>query len=118
MNHSHAAGGHTCQQCGIAYQPARKDARFCSARCKKRHQRGLPKEDAKAASTLRSWLLKRDFVRGSPAGGLALTVPVAFILDELNAAMAGIRNRGLKSRLPEYSEESLRAALNAARIAL
>ena len=116
MNHTNA-GDHTCQQCGIAYQPARTDARFCSAACRVRHHRGSPKADTKASSTLRSWLLKRDYA-SQHGRALRLTVPVAFVLDELSGAVAGIRSRGLKSRLPGHSEESLRAALKVARIGL
>ena len=116
MNHTYA-GERTCQQCGIAYQPARKDARFCSAACRVRHHRGSPKADAKAASTLRSWLVKRGYA-SQHGRTLRLTTPVAFVLDELNGAVAGIRSRGLKSLLPDHSEESLRAALKAARITL
>ena len=117
MSHSHA-GGHTCQQCGLSYRPARSTSRFCSGTCRLRHHRGTPKADIGTSTAVRSWLLKRRYAVPLDTGGAALTAPVPFILTELNDAVRRIRSRGLKSRLPEFSEEGLRAALKAARIAL
>ena len=117
MNHHHADHERSCEQCGINYHSPRASSRFCSIRCQKRHQRGLPKEDSKTASTLRAWLAKRGLVCELADGRLGLNTPLAFALEELNEAVASVKARGLKARLPVFSEEEFRAALKAARIA-
>lgn len=111
-------GGHerACPQCGGAYQAARSTSRFCSGACRVRHHRGSDKGTGKEAAALRSWLLKWGYA-AKLGDRLTLTAPSAFIHDELNAAVAHIRDRGLRSRLPAYSEGAFKAALRSLRIA-
>jgi hypothetical protein len=83
-----------------------------------RNHRGSPKGLTKAASTLRSWLLKHDFAVKLGGEGLRLTAPITFVLDELHAAVASICERGLRPRLPAYSEAAFKAALRSLRVAV
>lgn len=114
----------TCAQCSTSYRAPRASSRFCSDRCKKRTQRGSQKEMGGASAALRNWLTGRGY-----AGKLSpwdernrkclrerhgLTVPLAFVLDELNATRAAITARGLRPVLPSYTEATLKSALSAA----
>lgn len=44
----------TCESCGETFRASRSDARYCSARCKKRAQRGLPPEQKPALALVPS----------------------------------------------------------------
>jgi len=109
----------TCTQCAATYRSLRT-SRFCSARCRKRHERQSEPTDGKANERLRSWLTKKGFVgKLSPWDGKnragqpvrwGLTVPFALAFAELNGSLAMLQASGLRT-LPAFTEERLKASL-------
>ena len=99
-----------CNVCERPYQPRRSTSQFCSATCRKRASRGTPAPSANR-SPLRSWLTTRGYTERLGGDTLGLTIPLANAVSGLNFACRQIEARGLKCRLPSYTEETLAAAL-------
>jgi hypothetical protein len=100
----------SCDQCGVTYHAHRANSRYCSHRCIKRAQRSAKTTPAGATASLQRWLIKRGYAGPTAQGVFALTVPVALVLKDLNAAAARIVAQGLRSIAP-VTEADLKAAL-------
>jgi len=103
-----------CNVCKRPYRPRRSTSQFCSATCRKRASRGTAAPSAAPSanrSPLRSWLTSRGYTERLDGDTLGLTIPLANAVSGLNYACRQIEARGLKCRLPSYTEETLAAAL-------
>jgi hypothetical protein len=101
---------HRCAQCGEAFCATRSDARLCSPRCRKRHERGS--RDKSAPIALRGFLEKHHLAQAG-----ALSVPPAVALAEVNAAVYRLQAQGLRTVLPLFTEATFRSALKEAAVA-
>jgi hypothetical protein len=106
-----ARQAHTCDQCRTTFCAARSDAHFCSPRCRKRHERGLPPANT-SPQTLRTFLEKHGFAQGG-----ALSVSAGVALAEVNASLKNLQSRGLKTVLQPFTEVGFRSALRDAGVA-
>jgi hypothetical protein len=99
----------TCVQCGTTFCSTRNDARLCSARCRKRHERGT---SPTASGPLKAFLERHGFAH---EGTLSVAAGVA--MAELNAALKLLHDRGLRTVIQPFTDATFRAALRDARVA-
>jgi hypothetical protein len=102
---------HTCVQCGSTFCAARSDARFCSARCRKRHERGAASASA-GPQALRAFLEKHGFAHKG-----TLNVSASVALAEVNAAVEQLQSQGLRTVLQPFTEFTFKSALRRAGVA-
>lgn len=107
------SGSRRCHQCGTPLVAKRGDARFCSARCRKRHERGVPSTAPRSGpAKLRSFLERYGL---ASAGRLSVSLTVA--LAEINASLERLQARGLNTVLQPFTEGAFKVALRDAGIA-